>query len=159
MPLLPNIDPSTQDVVTVTRWNTVASFAQYIDACDAIDRLARQDFPVDELEIVGSDLRTVERVTGKMTPKRAALSGAAAGAWIGLFVGMLVGLFTTGPAWLGLVLGGLLLGAAWGATLGLVARRLAGGHHDFSSLKTIAATRYDIIALDDLVAQARTALL
>jgi hypothetical protein len=58
----------------------VASFAQYNDARDAVDRLARQNFPVDELEIVGSDLRTVERVTGKMTTERAALSGAAAGA-------------------------------------------------------------------------------
>jgi uncharacterized membrane protein len=159
MPLLSNAAPNAQDAVSVTSWNTVASFAQYNDARDAIDQLARQDFPVDELEIVGSDLRTVERVTGKITTERAALSGAAAGASVGLFVGLLVGLFTTGPAWLGLVLGGLLIGAAWGATFGFVARHLVGGHHDFSSLNTIAATRYDIIALDGLAAQARTALL
>jgi hypothetical protein len=34
---------------------------------------------------------------------------------------VLVGLFTTGPEWLGLVFGGLLIGAFWGAVFGFFA--------------------------------------
>jgi hypothetical protein len=156
LPLTPSSGPI--DAPPITRWNTVASYAHYVDAQDAMDRLSASLFPVDELEIVGSGLRSVEQVTGPMTTQRAAIGGAGAGAWIGLFVGLLVGLFTTGPTWIGLVLGGLLLGAAWGAALGVTTRYLARGHHAFSSLRSIAATRYDIIALDGLADQARSAL-
>jgi uncharacterized membrane protein len=70
---------------------------------------------VEVVEIVGYDMRLVERVTGRLTKARAAGMGAAAGAWWGLFVGLLAGLFTTGPEWLGLILGGLLIGAFFGA--------------------------------------------
>lgn len=142
----------------VTAWNTVASYASYAEAQTAVDQLAAAGFPVQEIEIVGSGLRSIEQVTGKMTAGRAALGGAGTGAWIGLFVGLLVGLFTPGPAWLGLMLGGLLIGAAWGATLGLFLRWLSRGHHNFSSLHTVVATRYDVIALDGTASQARATL-
>src|ERR687886_249582 len=80
-----------------------------------------QRVPVDEVEIVGSDLHLVEHVTGRLTTARAAMAGAGSGAWFGLFVGLLVGLFTTGPTWLGLVLGGAAIGALWGALFGFFA--------------------------------------
>jgi len=41
---------------------------------------------------------------------------------LGLFIGLLVGLFTTGPVWLGLVLGGLVIGTLWGALSPAAAR-------------------------------------
>ena len=33
----------------------------------------------------------------------------SSGAWFGLFLGLIVGLFTTGPEWLGLLLGGIIV--------------------------------------------------
>jgi hypothetical protein len=153
--------PIPQDIdqaPEVTAWNTVASYASYGEAQDAVDGLATLDFPIGELEIVGSGLRSVERVTGPMTWKLAALGGAGAGAWTGLFVGLLVGLFTNGGVWLGLLLGGLLIGAAWGALLALTFRGMSRGQHNFSSLRSVVATRYDVIARDGLAVQARVAL-
>ena len=70
---------------------------------------------MENLDIVGSDLRLVERVTGRLTTARATAAGAASGAWFGLFIGLLVGLFTRGPTWIGLIIGGLLIGAAGGS--------------------------------------------
>ena len=67
---------------------------------------------------MGSGLRLVEQVTDRLTKARAAAAGAATGAWFGLIVGLIVGLFTTGPTWFGLILGGLLIDAAWGAVFG-----------------------------------------
>jgi hypothetical protein len=150
--------PVPSEVPTVSAWNIVASYPTYADAQRAVDHLASVAFPVNEIEIVGSGLRTVERVTGPMTWGRAMAGGAGTGAWIGLFVGLLVGLFSSGAVWLGLLLGGLLIGAVWGAILGAAARHLSGGHHNFSSLRSVVATRYDVIALDGMANSARQAL-
>ena len=95
-----------------TAWNTVASYTSYEEAQAAVDRLSDERFPVENIEIVGSDLRLVEKVTGRLTSGRAAAAGAASDAWFGLFIDLIVGLFTRGPMWLGLILGGLLIGAA-----------------------------------------------
>ena len=45
-------------------WNTVARFDDYGSAQRAVDRLSDDGFPVEQLDIVGSDLQMVERVTG-----------------------------------------------------------------------------------------------
>ena len=112
-----DLNPPRLDPVSMA-WNTVASYSSYPEAQAAVDRLSDDNFPVENLDIVGSDLRTVERVTGRLTRGRAAAAGAASGAWFGLFIGLLVGLFTRGPTWIGLIIGGLLIGAAWGAVFG-----------------------------------------
>jgi hypothetical protein len=44
-------------------WNTVARFDEYETAQRAVDRLSDDGFPVENLDIVGSELRLVERVT------------------------------------------------------------------------------------------------
>ena len=123
---------------------TVARYDRYEDAQRAVDHLSDAGFAVENVEIVGSDLHLVEHVTGRLTPGRAAMAGAGSGAWFGLFVGLLVGLFTTGPAWLGLVLGGAAIGALWGAVFGYFAHRATGGQRDFSSARGLAAEHYDV---------------
>jgi hypothetical protein len=150
--------PGFLEAPQVTAWNTIASFATYGEAQAAVDRLAASGFPVNELEIVGSGLRSVERVTGPLSWGRAVAGTAATGAWIGLFIGFLVGLFTVGSTWIGLVLGGVLIGAAWGAIYGVTARWLSRGQHNFSSLHGVVATRYDVIGLDGVAGQARSLL-
>ncbi len=142
----------------VTSWNTVASYATYAEAHAAVDRLATAGFPIEEIEIVGSDLRSVERVTGRLSLAQATASGAGSGAWVGLFVGLIVGLFTVGPAWLGLIVGGILIGAAFGMVLGLAFGIAARRRGEYSALRTVVATRYDVIALDGTAPAARDAL-
>ena len=43
---------------------------------ERVDRLAKAEFPVKQLSIVGSGLKTVERVTGKLSNAKAAGAGA-----------------------------------------------------------------------------------
>jgi len=124
----------------------------------AVDRLSDDGFPVDELSIVGSDLRLVEKVTGRLTKAKAALSGAASGAWFGLFVGLLLGLFTTGHGWLVMLLVGLGTGAAWGATFGFLAHAATRGRRDFSAVRMLAAQRYDLISSPAQLERARIML-
>ena len=137
---------------------TVASYATYAEAQQAVDSLSDRGFPVEGTEIIGHDVRLVERVTGRLTSARAAAAGAASGAWFGLFIGLLVGLFTTGPEWLGLVLGGLLIGALWGALFGFFAHWMTQGQRDFTSVSDLVAGRYELTVPDDQAQRARELL-
>ena len=139
-------------------WNTVASYDDYAAAQAAVDRLSDDGFPVDELSIVGSDLRLVEKVTGRLTKAKAALSGAASGAWFGLLVGLLLGLFTTGHGWLVMLVVGLATGAAWGAMFGFLAHSATRGRRDFSAIRMLAAQRYDLISTPGQLERARIML-
>jgi hypothetical protein len=139
-------------------WNTVASFTSYEEAQAAVDKLSDLQFPVENLDIIGSDLRTVEHITGRLTSGRATTAGAASGAWFGLFFGLLVGLFSTGPTWVGLILGGVFIGALWGAIFGYIGHSAMGGRRDFSSQRSLLATRYDVVARGGFADDARRLL-
>ena len=60
----------------------------YPQAQQVVDYLADHDFPVQNVEIVGTELRSIERVTGRLTRGKVAMAGAVSGLWIGLFVGV-----------------------------------------------------------------------
>ncbi len=139
-------------------WNTVARFDDYADAQEAVDRLSDDGFPVEKLDIIGSELRLVERITGRLTKIRAAAAGAVGGLWIALLIGILFGLFTTGHAWLAVVATGVGLGVLWGAILGFAAHLASRGKRDFSSLRVLSAARYDLVARDGSAERARAML-
>jgi uncharacterized membrane protein len=147
---------ATPEIASAARGGqTVASYPTSPEAQEAVDRLADAGFPVENVDIVGSDLRLVEHVTGRLTSGRAAMYGAGIGAWWGLFFGLLVGLFTTGPEWVGLVLGGLLIGAVFGALFGFFTQYATGGRRDFSSTSGLVASRYDVMVVDEHADRAR----
>jgi hypothetical protein len=135
--------------------SVLATYDSYQEAQHTVDQLSDASFPVQNVQIVGRDVRLVERVTGRLTNGRAAAAGAGAGAWFGLFIGLLVGLFTTGSAWLGLVLGGVLIGAFWGAVFGFVAHWATRGQRDFASTASLDAEHYDVLVADAEVERAR----
>jgi hypothetical protein len=123
---------------------SVATYTDYASAQRAVDYLSDNEFPVEHTAIVGTDLRLVENVLGRLTIWRAALAGAASGAWFGLFIGLLFGLFST-SSWVGVILAGLLIGAFWGAVFGGVAHALTGGRRDFTSASSLQASQYAIM--------------
>ncbi|MEU6401512.1 general stress protein [Streptomyces sp. NPDC046985] len=139
-------------------WNTVTTYDTYEDAQAAVDRLSDEQFPVENLEIVGSGLRLVEHVTGRLTKGKAAAAGAASGAWFGLFIALLLGIFASVRAWLALIVVGLVIGAVWGAVFGFVGHRATGGKRDFSSNQHLVASQYAVIARGGLADRARNIL-
>lgn len=122
---------------------TVASYPDYQSAQRAVDYLSDNQFPVERTAIVGTDLRLVENVLGRMTVLRAGLAGAATGAWFGLFIGLLFGIFSESN-WLGVILAGVLIGALWGAIFGAIAHAMTGGRRDFTSTSTLQAAQYAV---------------
>ena len=130
----------------------VGSYDRYDDAQRAVDTLSDRRFPVERVTIVGSDLRLVERVTGRLTVLRAALAGAATGAWIGLLVGLVFSIVS--PWVLGPILTGVLFGLVFGAFWGAVAHAVTRGRRDFASIRALEAARYDVLADEPYAEQA-----
>jgi hypothetical protein len=139
-------------------WNTVARFEDCESAQRAVDRPSDDGFPVEKLDIAGSGLRLVERVTGRPTRGRAAGAGALSGRWAGLLFGILLGLFTSGHSLLAVAATGVVLGVLWGAVFGYVAHPRTRGQRDFSSVRQLVATHYDLIARESTVDRARSML-
>ena len=137
----------------------VGSFPTYAEAQRAVDYLSDNKFPVEHVTIVGSDLKLVERVTGRMTQGRAIAVGAGAGAWWGLFVGILLSLFArSGSSAIALVITGVLIGAVFGVIFGWVGYRATGGHRDFTSRTQVVASKYDVLCAPKHAEDARNQL-
>ena len=71
--------------------------------------------------IVGTDLKRIERITGRLTTGRVALGGLLSGVWLGLFVGLVLSLFADGgSSFLATILATMLFGALFGVIWALV---------------------------------------
>jgi hypothetical protein len=136
---------------------TVATYSDYLSAQRAVDFLSDNQFPVEQTAIIGTDLRLVEKVLGRMTTARAALAGAGSGAWFGLLIGLLFGLFSV-SAWWRVLLAGLIIGAVWGAIFGAVAHAMSGGRRDFTSRSSLSASQYAVSVDAEFADQARQLL-
>ena len=124
----------------------VGSYDAYERAQAAVDYLSDEKFPVENVTIIGSDLRLVEKVTGRLTRGRAIGAGAAGGAWWGLFVGLLLGIFsTTGAGWVVSLLLGLVIGLVFGAVFAAIGYAATQGRRDFTSTSQVVAGRYDVM--------------
>lgn len=135
----------------------VATYPDYAAAQRAVDYLSDNKFPVERTAIVGTDLRLVENVLGRLTTARAALAGAASGAWFGLFIGLLFGLFSD-SGWLQVLLVCILIGAVWGAIFGAIAHAATGGRRDFASRSSLAASQYAVTVDAEVADNARQLL-
>ncbi|MEE6280544.1 general stress protein [Georgenia sp. MJ170] len=135
----------------------IATFDTYLEAQRAVDHLSDKEFKVQHTTIVGTDLRMVERITGRLSYPRVALAGAMSGAWFGLFVGLLFGLLSEGSIAL-MLLPALVIGAAFGIMFGLVSYAFTGGKRDFTSSSQVVAGRYALLCDESVVGEARRLL-
>ncbi|GAA3441086.1 general stress protein [Planomonospora venezuelensis] len=134
------------DTPVVVDRRALVGYDNYLAAQRTVDTLSDAGFPVENLAIVGSDLRLEETVTGRMTNGRAALTGAGSGLVFGLVVGMFLGLFTsTTLSFFMLVLWAGLWGAVMGAAFGFINHFFTRGKRDFASRSAIVAGRYDVL--------------
>ncbi len=132
-------------------------YDDYAAAQKAVDFLADNEFPVENCLIVGTDLKQMERVTGRVTTGGVALGGLLSGAWLGLFVGLILSMFGDENA-LATILSTALFGALFGVIWALVGYAATRGRRDFSSVSTIVATRYEVLVEHKHAARGRELL-
>ncbi|RRJ88591.1 hypothetical protein EG850_00100 [Gulosibacter macacae] len=138
--------------------DTVASYSSYEDAMTAIDQLARNEgFSIEAISIVGSDLKSVERVTGRMSSWRAALGGAMSGIMMGLFFGAVMMLLDP-TSNIAVLAGIVLLATVFGGVWGLISYAVSPQKREFTSAMQVTASRFDVIVPRELGAQARQIL-
>lgn len=139
---------------------TVGTYPSHAAAEHAVDHLATHDFPVERTAIIGTDLRMVETVLGRVTRGRATLAGAGSGAWFGVLVGVLLSLFSAShSAPVALIAGGVLYGAGFGAVWGFIVHAAARSGHEFVSRSTVVAARYDLVADAEVAEDAKNLLI
>jgi hypothetical protein len=136
---------------------SLAVYDDYAQAQKAVDFLSDQKFPVEQCMIVGTDLKRIERITGRLTTGRVAAGGLLSGVWLGLFVGLIFALFTNEDV-LALIISTSLIGALFGVIWALIGYAMTRGQRDFSSVTQVVATKYEVLVEHKVAAQARELL-
>lgn len=127
------------------RGELLGRYDSYLDAQKIVDYLADNDFPVSNITIVGNDLKSVERVTAKLSYPKVAAAGAAQGAMFGVFVGLILSIFNpTSDAW-AQILSSVGLGIAIWLIVAVVGYSFRRGKRDFASQSQVLATSYDVV--------------
>jgi len=134
----------------------IGSYPTYAEAQRAVDYLSDQQFPVQQVTIVGVDLMQVERVTGRLTWAKVLGGGVLTGAWLGIFIGLVLGFFSPSP-WSSL-LTGLIAGIFFGLITSAIPYWMARGTRDFSSTMQLVAGRYDVLCDPKTAEQGRDLL-
>ncbi len=138
---------------------SLGTFEKYAEAQKAVDTLSDAQFPVQNCLIVGTELKQLERVTGRLTWGRVALVGFMSGLWLGLFVGLVFAMFGQRTSdTLSFMLFTALAGAMFGMVWSLLGYAFTRGARDFTSVSQIVATKYEVLVEHKFAQQAREIL-
>jgi len=132
----------------------IASFPTYEQAQKAVSSLIAGEVPARDIAIVGSGLRSIERITGRLGYATAARSGALNGLMLGLLFAFI---FVLGmpTVQISAFVGVLLVGMALGMILSLGTYSIVRRRRDFASVMQVAADHYDVCVAAASVHKAR----
>ena len=136
---------------------SLAVYDDYAKAQKTVDFLADAEFPVEQLMIVGTDLKRIERVTGRLTWSKIAVGGLLSGLWFGVFIGLIFALFTNAEL-VPVLLSTAFMGATFGLVWALLGYAFTRGQRDFSSVTQVVATKYEVLVENKHAARARELL-
>jgi hypothetical protein len=138
---------------------SVGIYRTYADAQKAVDYLADEKFPVQNLAIVGTDLKSVERVLGRKNWGTVIAQGVQSGVSTGLLVGLVMLIFGNPRSVLLLMLVALAIGVSIGVAFSAMAYAMTRGKRDFTSVTQTVATKYEVLCEHKVAAEARERLL
>ncbi|GAA3650903.1 hypothetical protein GCM10022202_08180 [Microbacterium marinilacus] len=136
---------------------TVASFKEYDAAQKAVSRLIAAEVPAADIAIVGTALRSIEKVTGRLGYAQAAWSGAVNGVLLGLLFAAMVVIWSPGLP-ISTFAGVLLVGIALGMLFRLISYALLRRRRDFASVMQVSADHYEVTVLPRSLGKARQEL-
>ncbi len=139
------------------RGDVLGTYDTYAEALTIVDRLAKAELEVSSIAIVGNDLKTVERVTGRLNYGRAALRGAVSGGWFGFFLGAALFVFSASPS-VSFLVAAVLFGAGLGMLFGIISYATTRRRHDFTSIHQVLASNYQVIIAPALTLKAQQVL-
>src|SRR3954469_6239059 len=113
---------------------SVGIYSSYEDAQKAVDFLADQKFEVQNLAIVGTDLKSVERVLGRRNWGTVITQGLQSGISTGLLVGLVMLIFTKPTSYFALLLVSLAIGIPLAIGFSAAGYAMSRGKRDFTSV-------------------------
>ncbi|MCR2793115.1 hypothetical protein NQ156_08610 [Microbacterium sp. zg.Y625] len=137
--------------------DTVASFTTYEAAQKAVSAMISAEVPARDIAIVGQELRSIEKVTGRLGYATAARQGAINGLLLGLLFAAIFVLGTPEVP-IQLFVGVLFVGIAVGMLMSIITYSLIRRRRDYASITQVVAERYDVTVLPASVHKARQAL-
>ena len=138
---------------------SVGIYNTYDDAQRAVDYLADEKFEVQNLAIVGTDLKSVERVLGRRNWGTVITGGVQSGLSTGLLVALVLLIFTpSGVNFLALFAVALGIGILLGIGFAALGYALSRGRRDFTSISQTVATKYEVLCEHKVAVQAREML-
>ncbi len=138
---------------------SVGIYSSYAEAQKAVDFLSDEKFEVQNLAIVGTDLKSVERVLGRRTWSTVILSGVQSGISTGLLVALVLLIFVPRTSsFLLLLAASLGIGMVIAVALGAIAYAATRGRRDFTSVTPTVATKYEVLCEHKVAQQARDML-
>ncbi len=137
---------------------SVGIYNSYADAQRAVDYLADEKFEVQNLAIVGTDLKSVERVLGRRNWGTVITQGMQSGISTGLLVALVMLIFAQPGSFLLLLAVSLAIGIALGIGFNAAAYAMSRGKRDFTSITQTVATKYEVLCEHKVAAQAREML-
>ncbi|WP_375430449.1 general stress protein [uncultured Friedmanniella sp.] len=138
---------------------SVGIYSSYADAQKAVDFLADEKFEVQNLAIVGTELKSVERVLGRRTWSTVLLAGVQSGVSTGLLVAVVILIFLKPANFLLLLLVAMVIGIALAMAFGALGYAATRGKRDFTSVTQTVATKYEVLCEHKVAARAREMLL
>ncbi len=138
---------------------SVGIFNTYDDAQRAVDYLSDEKFEVQNLAIVGTELKSVERVLGRKNWGTVVAGGVQSGISTGLLVALVLLIFLpAGSSFIALLFTALGIGVVLGIGFAALGYALSRGRRDFTSISQTVATKYEVLCEHKVAAQAREML-
>jgi hypothetical protein len=135
----------------------VASFPTYDAAQKAVSSLIAGEVPARDIAIVGQDLRSVEKVTGRLGYASAARSGAINGLLLGLLFSAILVIGSPSVPIQAFV-GVLFVGIAIGMLLSIITYSFVRRRRDYASVMQVVADRYEVTVTPASIHRARQIL-
>lgn len=139
----PQTNPLASRAFSLEFPQSLGTFREYAEVQRLVDTLADHGFPVQNTLIVGTDLKLVERVTGRKTWGRVIGGGLISGLWLGLFVGLLFGLFSDN--WGSMLVSSVLMGMVFFTVWAAIGHAFSGGTRDFTSMTATIPMQYELL--------------
>ena len=130
----------------------------YASAQAAVDYLADNHFPVQNIVIVGTELRLIERVTGRKSWTTVLGAGALNGVMTGLLLGFLFALFSQPEQIWGTFAVAIGLAVVFGIVTAGLSYSMTGGRRDFNSITQTVPTKFEILCEHKVTQQAKELL-
>jgi hypothetical protein len=150
--------PSLSSLFKLEYPQSVGVYGTYDEAQKVVDFLADARFPVENLCIVGTDLKSMERVLGRRSWGTVIGAGVQSGLTTGVMITLVFWILQPGTDFLLLMAAALAIGVFVGILSSSIGYWLSQGKRDFRSVSQTIATKYEVLAEHKVAGQARELL-